>query len=257
MSTYMITGGTIDRLTSSCVCTGTTIGHVAPGVIVTGSGNTIQGGRDFHVVGSGNKLFDCHYVTASGSGIYISDTCSHIIATGSGITCLGTDCTVTGSGNASSGKNRGSQSQRWQSPSSATVFSQTFEPGSHSYNYSFPGNLTRPLFSATTHGANSPAIVIGDFIVNDDDDDDDNAPPTKAPVAAVTYPDAPADPEPSAAEGEDEKNVCILCSDRRRATAMVPCGHSYACIMCVRASKPVKCAICNADVKSVIRVIQS
>lgn len=244
MATYSITGGTIGKLTSSCICTGATIGHVAPGVTVTGSGNTIQGGRDFQVVGSGNKLYNCHHVTATGSGIYIDDTCSHVTATGSGITCRGADCRVTGSG--SSFKNRAS---------SSTVFSQTFHPGSHVYNYSYPGNLTRPLFSATTHGANSPAIVIGDFVVQDDDDNE-AAPPAKAPVV-VTYPDAPAEPEPSAAEGEDEKNVCILCSDRRRATAMVPCGHSYACITCVRASKPVKCAICNADVLSVIRVIQS
>jgi hypothetical protein len=69
----------------------------------------------------------------------------------------------------------------------------------------------------------------------------------------ITYPDAPAAPEASAPDDTPDAELCSICLDRRWTTTTVPCGHQYACVTCVRQSRPTVCAICKAAVTQVIR----
>ena len=75
-------------------------------------------------------------------------------------------------------------------------------------------------------------------------------PPSPAPLVYALP--APAD-EPSAPDDTPDEKLCVICMDRVKTTVVVPCGHCYACITCVRASAPRACQVCKAPVEKVIR----
>ena len=91
----------------------------------------------------------------------------------------------------------------------------------------------------------------------DDDDDDDAAtaaapePPVAPPAAPEPAPETP--PKPSASAATDE---CPLCLERRRDTALVPCGH-VVCAACVTAfgvAAGDPCPVCRGAVVTTMRI---
>jgi hypothetical protein len=115
--------------------------------------------------------------------------------------------------------------------------------------------------------SSSTALVTGNFIVHGDASEEADDTQALQPLVLVgdyhvgggrrqhrvTYPDAPAAPEPSAPEGTADDLLCIVCLDRARNTVVDPCGHAYACVTCVRASRPKHCAVCKKKIDKVIR----
>ncbi len=79
-------------------------------------------------------------------------------------------------------------------------------------------------------------------------------PPQPKMRPAIKYPAMPKTPEPHAPEDTDESKLCTLCLERRRATVVSPCGHSYACITCMAQHKPAQCAYCKASIERVLRL---
>jgi hypothetical protein len=84
--------------------------------------------------------------------------------------------------------------------------------------------------------------------------------PRAAPVAippaplAIVYPDAPREPEPTT---DDATKACIICMDRVKSTTAIPCGHVYACVTCIRTSKPKTCAMCRKTLTGVYSLFNS
>ncbi len=81
-------------------------------------------------------------------------------------------------------------------------------------------------------------------------------PPPQAHVIrfapAVRYPE-PWINEPDAVESTPDDELCQLCKVRKRAT-VTQCGHVYACVTCITASRPTVCGLCRQPLVSVIRV---
>jgi hypothetical protein len=77
------------------------------------------------------------------------------------------------------------------------------------------------------------------------------SPPAPPPPPVIEYPEAPREPEPST---EDSEKQCALCMDREKSTVAIPCGCRYACVTCIRTSKPTACALCRTPLKGVYRV---
>ena len=68
-------------------------------------------------------------------------------------------------------------------------------------------------------------------------------------------------PEPSAPPEESDDDIeksvapsreCIICKEKQRCVALVPCGHSQYCQTC--ASKINRCSLCNASITSRLRL---
>ncbi len=55
-------------------------------------------------------------------------------------------------------------------------------------------------------------------------------------------------------DSDDDHRVCVVCLERAKSTALVPCGHMCLCDSCASAKGLKKCPICRADVVSVLRV---
>ena len=47
-------------------------------------------------------------------------------------------------------------------------------------------------------------------------------------------------------------NLCMVCSERRRALAFVPCGHFTACVICGHSLK--SCPACGSIIKGLLRI---
>jgi hypothetical protein len=47
-------------------------------------------------------------------------------------------------------------------------------------------------------------------------------------------------------------NLCIVCSKRRRALALVPCGHFAVCVPCGHSLQ--SCPTCGSNIKGLLRV---
>jgi hypothetical protein len=75
-----------------------------------------------------------------------------------------------------------------------------------------------------------------------------------APAPTCSYPEACL--EPALPDGAPDTAACVLCLERARTTAAVPCGHMYACVTCVRASRPTQCAVCRQPIEKLIRIYQ-
>jgi hypothetical protein len=60
-------------------------------------------------------------------------------------------------------------------------------------------------------------------------------------------------PEPSAPEGTKEKKLCVVCLDRVKVVALIPCGHMCMCVTCARAPHG-DCPLCRASVTGTLRV---
>lgn len=102
----------------------------------------------------------------------------------------------------------------------------------------------------TTNGRNSPAIHIGTVHVRSS-----SSAPAPAPTPPpITYPDAPLGPEPTT---QDEAKQCIICCDRVKVCVMVPCGHQYACVTCIRKEKTKQCAFCRKPITCVVRLFDA
>ena len=86
------------------------------------------------------------------------------------------------------------------------------------------------------------------------------APPRVAAALAVaqaaTPADAPSAAVPTRAE-EETAALCVVCDERAREFALVPCGHLCLCASCrplvLGASAPT-CPLCRADCESALRV---
>jgi len=46
--------------------------------------------------------------------------------------------------------------------------------------------------------------------------------------------------------------LCIVCSTRNRALALVPCGHFSVCVQCGHSL--AMCPICGTNIKALIRI---
>lgn len=108
------------------------------------------------------------------------------------------------------------------------------------------GRVTRSINRA--HGAHSPDVVYGDFVVHA------GSPPLREPPT-IKYPDEPEGGDPQLPD--DHPRLCTLCLEREKRMAIVPCGHLYACITCIRASKPTTCAQCRKALTGFMRVFDT
>jgi hypothetical protein len=71
--------------------------------------------------------------------------------------------------------------------------------------------------------------------------------------AAIVAPEEKPD-EPSAPEGTPEKKLCVICIDRAKVVALIPCGHVCLCATCTVKAAPKTCPMCRAHVTSTLRV---
>lgn len=69
--------------------------------------------------------------------------------------------------------------------------------------------------------------------------------------------DAPSTPMiEEVSENDDDKDICIICWDKKREYAIVPCGHRVFCVDCKDRCGSA-CPICRGAMTSVMRVIDS
>lgn len=221
-------GGTLGRVHSSIQGSGLRIGWAAPGIVIRGSGNTIESGEGFTVEGSGAVLVACQDVHVRGSGCVVNAGCRRITIQGSGAVVHGSDCTVTGSDLVDHGERT-----TWHHQYGPQVIH--LGGGGTVNNYGdIVGGLVGQSFG--------PGPVRRR-----------RTKPRAPPVAIDIYPPASTEPE---SETDDETRACMLCLTRVKTTTVVPCGHCYACVTCVRDSKPTTCAVCRGPVERVIRLFQ-
>jgi hypothetical protein len=56
---------------------------------------------------------------------------------------------------------------------------------------------------------------------------------------------------------ERAEKECVLCYDRTKAIAFVPCGHLVACETCDHRAQIVRCPICQAAIKQRVRIFNA
>jgi len=56
---------------------------------------------------------------------------------------------------------------------------------------------------------------------------------------------------------ERAEKECVLCYDRTKAIAFVPCGHLVACETCDHRAQMVRCPICQAAIKQRVRIFNA
>lgn len=88
-----------------------------------------------------------------------------------------------------------------------------------------------------------------------------NAPTQTNEPVPIAIPIAQAKPTlPNYTKGKDDEpgqntnDTCVICMENRRQCTNVPCGHFVMCLKCVHESAPLKCYICQAEIKQIIRI---
>ena len=65
-------------------------------------------------------------------------------------------------------------------------------------------------------------------------------------------------PEFEEGEQAEEENACVICMERKKTTACVPCGHIIYCVKCVWNMKEqrssISCSVCCNSIEKVIKV---
>ena len=56
---------------------------------------------------------------------------------------------------------------------------------------------------------------------------------------------------------ERAEKECVICYDRTKAIAFVPCGHLVACETCDHRAQMVRCPICQAAIKQRVRIFNA
>lgn len=56
---------------------------------------------------------------------------------------------------------------------------------------------------------------------------------------------------------ERAEKECVICYDRTKAIAFVPCGHLVACETCAHRAQMVRCPICQAAIKQRVRIFNA
>lgn len=70
--------------------------------------------------------------------------------------------------------------------------------------------------------------------------------------ARVVYPSPPTQPE---AKSTTASVACVICTERVRSVAAIPCGHFYSCVTCALAEpRSVTCAVCKAPLEGIYRI---
>jgi len=197
--------------------------HLGPGDQVIGNYNIIEGGRGYKVVGNHNHCYGA-CLTVTGNHNYVE----------------GSDCVITGNHNKSVGRRMSTTGSFVQHTNRDSAHGLPEKPddapdGTVMSMFIGSGGVTFQRFE--TAARSSPAVVLGDFIVN---------PP--APPPAITYPTG-GDHAPKELEAP-----CVVCLDSARATIAIPCGHIYSCITCLAVARPTTCAICRQPVEKFIKI---
>ena len=56
---------------------------------------------------------------------------------------------------------------------------------------------------------------------------------------------------------ERAEKECVICCDRTKAIAFVPCGHLVACETCAHRAQMMRCPICQAAIKQRVRIFDA
>lgn len=221
---------------------------IEAGAVVNGNHNTFRCGTGFSGKGNHNSFERCSHVEWTGNHCNLTKYTSRMTITGNHTCVRGQDCLVIGSHTRDEGTNTTLQSEHTQGESRPItlgrfVFNQVVEqaiqqPSSRPTTHYVPGTAQQP----PVRSGYPPQLLLQGPRVDQ---------PLQPHTTAIEYPTASTNPEPVT---EDLAKMCSICMDREKCTVAIPCGCRYACITCVRASKPKTCALCRAPLKGIYRI---
>jgi hypothetical protein len=254
--------------------------HCEPGAIVHGNHNSFKNCQGFSGSGNHNHFRSCTNVTWEGNHCTIDAHSSNVTLAGNFTYAHGKDCLIMGSHTTDRGSNNTLEpltttdtrraaraDQPYASMSFNTISSSGRSGRTILGNMTMLGGRHTGVSLTDANGVVSyyasmddlPAVVNGDIVVGIEIPRQpppapvvlpQPAPPPPLPPA-IEYPEAPRESEPSI---EDAEKQCVLCMDRAKTTVAIPCGCSYACVTCIRASRPVACALCRTPLRGIFRL---